>query len=69
MNCSLPGSSVHGIFQASVLDWVAISFSLGCGFLSRGPHFRMNCDKRLQNFSMWEALPHDGKGMGFLTQT
>ena len=29
MNCSLPGSSVHGIFQARVLDWVAISFSRG----------------------------------------
>ena len=27
MNCSLPGSSVHGIFQASILEWVAISFS------------------------------------------
>ena len=24
---SLPGSSVHGIFQASVLEWVAIAFS------------------------------------------
>ena len=24
---SLPGSSVHGIFQARVLEWVAISFS------------------------------------------
>ena len=29
MNCSLPGSSVHGIFQARVLEWVAISFSRG----------------------------------------
>ena len=29
MDCSLPGSSVHGIFQARVLDWVAISFSRG----------------------------------------
>ena len=27
MDCSLPGSSVHGIFQARILDWVAISFS------------------------------------------
>ena len=27
MNCSLPGSSVHGIFQARVLEWVAIAFS------------------------------------------
>ena len=27
MDCSLPGSSVHGIFQARVLEWVATSFS------------------------------------------
>ena len=27
MECSLPGSSVHGIFQARVQEWVAISFS------------------------------------------
>ena len=27
MECSLPGSSVHGIFQAKVLEWVAIAFS------------------------------------------
>ena len=27
MNCSLPGSSVRGIFQARILEWVAISFS------------------------------------------
>ena len=27
MDCSLPGSSVRGIFQARVLEWVAISFS------------------------------------------
>ena len=29
MDCSLPGFSVHGIFQARVLEWVAISFSRG----------------------------------------
>ena len=29
MDCSLQGSSVHGIFQARVLEWVAISFSRG----------------------------------------
>ena len=28
-DCSLPGSSVHGIFQARILEWVAISFSRG----------------------------------------
>ena len=27
MDCSLPGSSTHGIFQARVLEWGAIAFS------------------------------------------
>ena len=30
MDCSLPGSSVHGIFQARVLEWGAIAFSENC---------------------------------------
>ena len=29
MDCSLPGSSVHGIFHARVLEWVAISVPRG----------------------------------------
>ena len=29
MNCSLPGSSIHGIFQARILQTVAVSFSRG----------------------------------------
>ena len=29
MDCSLTGSSVHGIFQARVLEWGAIAFSAG----------------------------------------
>ena len=28
MDCSPPGSCVHGIFQARVLEWVAIAFSM-----------------------------------------
>ena len=28
VDCSLPGSSVHGIFQARVLEWGAIAFAL-----------------------------------------
>ena len=38
MDCSLPGSSVHGIFQAKVLEWGAIAFSiLLCYFLAMCP--------------------------------
>ena len=29
MDCTLPGSSIHGIFQAKVLEWGAIAFSRG----------------------------------------
>ena len=29
MQCSLPGSSVHGILQARILEWVAVPFSKG----------------------------------------
>ena len=53
IDCSLPGSSVHGIFRAIVLEWIAISFSrdlpdpgieLGCPALQADtlpsePHF------------------------------
>ena len=28
MDCSLPGSSIHGIFQAKILEWGAIAFSV-----------------------------------------
>ena len=31
MNCSLPGSSAHGIFQARVLEWGVMAFSAGLG--------------------------------------
>ena len=34
MDCSLPGSSVHGIFQARALEWVAMP--LGVGNLKMG---------------------------------
>ena len=33
MDYSLPGSSVHGIFQARVLEWGAIAFSKTCLYL------------------------------------
>ena len=34
MDCSPPGSSIHGILQARILEWVAILFSRGCFHLS-----------------------------------
>ena len=43
MVCSLPGSSVHGIFQARVLEWGAIAFSEELdGILINGTNFYLN---------------------------
>ena len=40
MDCSLPGSSLHGIFQARVLEWGAIAFSvIGWHRQFNGPEF------------------------------
>ena len=38
MDWSLPGSSDHGIFQARVLEWVAIAFSAIQVWVSPNPH-------------------------------
>ena len=35
MDCSLPGSSIHGIFQARVLEWGAIAFSVYAEYIRR----------------------------------
>ena len=37
MDCSPPGSSIHGIFQARVLEWGAIAFSKGLYELQANP--------------------------------
>ena len=39
MNCSLPGSSVHGILQTRILEWVAIPFSRGSSWPRDRTHF------------------------------
>ena len=56
MDCSLPGSSVHGIFQAVVLEWIAISFSSR----SSRPRYRaqVSCivDRR---FTVWTKAALD----------
>ena len=38
MDCSPPGSSVHGIFQARILEWVAIYSSRGASWLRNRTH-------------------------------
>ena len=54
MYCSLPGSSLHGILQARVLEWVAISFSRG----SSQPRDRTQVSRipgrRFNLWAMWQ---------------
>ena len=48
MDCSPPGPSVHGIFQARVLEWVAIAFStahLGDVYFDKISRVVKNCTK------------------------
>ena len=53
MDCSLPGSSLHGILQATVLEWVAISFSRG----SSQPRDRTRVSCILgRHFNLWATL-------------
>ena len=47
MGCSLPGSSVHGVFQARALEWGAIAFS---NPLHRGGQNKINKFKLKKNF-------------------
>ena len=50
MDCSLPGSSVHGIFQAIVLEWIAISFSSESSRPRDGTQVSRIVDRR---FTVW----------------
>ena len=50
MDCRLPGSSVHGIFQAIVLEWIAISFSRGSSWPRDGTWVSHILDRR---FTVW----------------
>ena len=55
MDCSLPGSSVHGIFQARVLEWVAIAFSgKQCGDSFK--NWKYNCHTTQQSYC-WAYTP------------
>jgi len=59
-DCSLPGSSIHGIFQARVLEWGAIAFS------ERGNKSTLRGNKStLRGFSSWllaqRQIPHSGE--------
>ena len=50
MDCSLPGSSVHGIFHARTLEWVAISFSRRPSWPGDGTRVSRIADR---HFTVW----------------
>ena len=52
MDCSLPGSSIHGIFQARVLDGGAIAFSETCLIVLLNSGLAVHPSK----LSIWEAI-------------
>ena len=60
MDCSPPGSSIHGILQARVLEWVAISFSNAC---------MLSCFSRVQLcVTPWTVAHQAPLSMGFSRQ-
>ena len=60
MDCSLPGSCIHGILQARVLEWVAISFSRGLP----------NSGTKPRSPTLWtDALPSEPPGKPIITES
>ena len=55
MDCSPPGSSVHGIFQARMLEWVAISSSRGSSPATEGTHVSSILRQILHHWATWET--------------
>ena len=43
VDCSLPGSFVHAVFQARILEWVSISYSIGSSWRSNPPLLHLLC--------------------------
>ena len=56
MDCSLPGFSVHGIFQARVLEWVAIFFSRGSSQPRDRTRVSRIVGRRFTHWAIREAL-------------
>ena len=72
MDCSLPGSSVHGIFQARVLEWVAISFSTNSFRDGLIHEFKEWNSEIVSSFlgslfpNWWQMKPQEAMGVKFL---
>ena len=55
MDCSPPGSSIHGLFQARVLEWVAIAFSEVLYYQIRFLPLQGSCLENLRDRGAWWA--------------
>ena len=78
MGCSPPGSSVHGISQARVVDWIVIYYSKGSSWPQdwtqesvscTGKLILYHCASRVQELLavLWEAAQHIQVGLGLAT--
>ena len=56
MDCSPPGTSVFGIFQARILEWVTIPFSRGSSWTRDQNHIFLHCRRILSHWATREAL-------------
>ena len=59
MDCSLPGFSIHGIFQATVLEWGAIAFSPSC----------LQSFPKSESFQMSQLFASGGQNIGVSAST
>ena len=57
MDCSIPGFSVHGIFQARLLEWVAVPFSRGSSQPKGGPQVSLTAGRF---FTIWATREAHG---------
>ena len=57
MDCNLPGSSVHGILQARILEWVSMSFSRGSSWSKNRTRVSCIAGRFFTNWTTREALP------------
>ena len=56
MDCSPPGSSLHGIFQLRLLQWVAIPFSRGSSRPREQTHISCLGRRTLYHWASWETM-------------
>ena len=79
VDCSPPGSSVHEISQARILEWVAISFSRGSSWPRVRPHVsRISCFVRQVLYhwairgsapELWQRIYYKKYGLKYLSQS